>query len=244
MILFFRKSLRRGLLALCGGLLSFAAHAGLYEDFVLAVDLDDERTVVKLLDLGFDPNSVNYKGQPLVMAAMQDGQLKVAQRLLEAPDLKVNQRNVYGESPLMIAALKGQLLWTLILLERGAVADHAGWNALHYAATGKNVEVLEAILKRRVDVDARAPNGSTPLMMAAQYGSTEAVRRLVLAGADVTLTNAHGQTAVDYAKRAERFELAKWLQDLAIPDDDDGEAEEEAESAQHEAGSADGPKAK
>ena len=55
---------------------------------------------------------------------------------------------------------------------------------------------------------AASPNGTTPLMMAAQYGSNEAVQLLLDEGADPTLKNQLGLTAADFALRVSRTESA------------------------------------
>jgi ankyrin repeat protein len=53
-------------------------------------------------------------------------------------------------------------------------------------------------------IDAESPNGSTPLMMAAMYGSSETVKVLLDAGADTSIKNALGLTALDFAQKAHR----------------------------------------
>ena len=60
-------------------------------------------------------------------------------------------------------------------------------------------------------IDAASPNGTTPLMMAAQYGSAEMVKFLLDEGADPTLKNQLGLTAVNFAQRVSRSELAAQL---------------------------------
>jgi ankyrin repeat protein len=48
-------------------------------------------------------------------------------------------------------------------------------------------------------------------MMAAGYGTPEAVKLLLQEGADPTLRNELGLTAVDFAMRAERHDIAVLL---------------------------------
>ena len=56
----------------------------------------------------------------------------------------------------------------------GSVKAHAkglqGWSALHYAATNGHVQMMRLLLDNNAYLDAEAPNGNTPLMMAAQAG--------------------------------------------------------------------------
>jgi ankyrin repeat protein len=60
------------------------------------------------------------------------------------------------------------------------------------------------LLDHSAYIDAESPNGTTPLMMAAMYGSPEAVKHLIQAGADLTIKNQLGLTALDFAIRGQR----------------------------------------
>ena len=61
---------------------------------------------------------------------------------------------------------------------------------------------MELLLENHAYIDAESPNGTTPLMMAAHYGTPAAVKLLLEAGADPTLKNQLGLTAIDFARRA------------------------------------------
>jgi ankyrin repeat protein len=60
-------------------------------------------------------------------------------------------------------------------------------------------------------VNATSPNGSTPLMMAAQYGTEASVKLLLDRGADVKLRNQRELTAVDFARLSGREPLTRML---------------------------------
>jgi len=182
----------------------FKAVAGSYEDFFKAVQFDNVRTVQTLLQRGFDPNTVNPEGVPALMLAVREPSLKVAELLASWPQTKTEVRNANDESPLMLAALKGYLPLVKKLVANDADVNKPGWTPLHYAATGGHVAVLEFLLDESAYIDAESPNGTTPLMMAAMYGSPEAVKVLIQAGADLTLKNQLGMTALDFAVRGQR----------------------------------------
>ena len=57
-------------------------------------------------------------------------------------------------------------------------------------------------------IDAESPNGSTPLMMAARYGSADSVKLLLDSGADATIKNALGLSALDFAQTAGHADAA------------------------------------
>lgn len=128
--------------------------------------------------------------------------------LLESPQTNVELRNAKDESPLMLAAIKGQQDLVTQLIKRDADINKPGWTPLHYAATGGHLAIMKQLLDNFAFIDAQSPNGTTPLMMAAMYGSTDAVKLLLAEGADVTMKNQLGMTAVDFANRANRSEAA------------------------------------
>lgn len=184
------------------------AHAGSYEDFFKAVQLDDARTVQALLQRGFDPNTRDPKGQHGLFLALREPSLKVARTLIEWPKTDVEARSAEDESPLMMAALKGQLELARLLIDRGADVNKPGWAPLHYAATHGHLALMQLLLDEHAYIDAESPNGSTPLMMAAHYGTPQAVQLLLDAGADPLLKNRLGLSAIDFALRANRRDVA------------------------------------
>ena len=185
-------------------LFSFWATAGSYEDFFKAVQFDNVRVVQGLLQRGFDPNTVNPDGVPALMLAVREPSLKVAELLAAHPDTKTEVRNSNDESVLMLAAIKGYLELVQKLVDNDADVNKTGWTALHYAASGGHVPVIAHLLEHSAYIDAESHNGTTPLMMAAMYGSPEAVKHLIQAGADLTIKNQLGLTALDFAVRGER----------------------------------------
>jgi uncharacterized protein len=191
------------------------AHAGAYEDFFTAVSRDDAATVVMLLRRGFDADSRDPKGQPAITLAVQRGSGRVVQALLGHPMLDVNVLNQAGESALMLAAIKGDVPLCEQLLAHGARAELPGWAPLHYAASGPSPRVVELLLAHGVAVDSESPNRSTPLMMAARYGSEESVQLLLAKGADPKRRNERDLNAGDFARLAGRERLAERLSGMA-----------------------------
>jgi len=178
----------------------FLAHAGSYEDFFAAVKKDDAATVAALLARGLDPNTLGPEGLTGLFMAVRSGAGKVAGVLLDAPAIDVECRNAVDESPLMLAALRGDLPLAQALISRDADVNKTGWTPLHYAASRGQLAVIDLLLEHNAYIDAESPNATTPLMMAAGYGNVQATRALLQAGADPKLKNAEGLTALDFAQ--------------------------------------------
>lgn len=188
------------------------AHAGAYEDFFRAIELDNGTAVADLLRRGFDPNALDPRGQPALVLALRDDSRKAAAALIAAKDLRVEERNAKDESALMMAALRGNLPAARALIELDADINKTGWTPLHYAASGTSpdaVAMVKLLLEESAYIDAASPNGTTPLMMAVRYGQGDVARLLVEEGADPTLKNQLGLTALDFARQADRADMVE-----------------------------------
>lgn len=211
-----RRSLLRIALALSAGPVLAAERSAkeraLDEELLKAAELDRGSHVVTLLLRGADVNARDAKRQSALHIAIREESEHAVEGLLKDPLLDVNALNLNGETPLMLAALKGRLDWVKTLVKRGALINEPGWNALHYAASGPDNGVCAWLLSQGAEIDALSPNGTTALMMAAGYGSTLAFEALLAAGADVRLRNQQGMDAADFARRAGRTQLLEQLQ--------------------------------
>ena len=108
-----------------------SSFAGSYEDFFSAIARDDAGAVQQLLARGFDPNTRDPKGNIGLMLAIREPAPKVAQLLAAAPKIEVNDVSAQGESPLLLAALQGQLALAEVLIKKGADVNKTGWTPLH-----------------------------------------------------------------------------------------------------------------
>jgi uncharacterized protein len=193
----------------------FPASAQSFEAFFRAVSRGDGQTVAALLARGFDPNARDANGQTALHLALRDDSPTVVEALLAHPAVDVNAQNEVGESPLMMAALRGQLTAAERLLARGAKVHQTGWAPVHYAATGPEPRLLALLLDRGAPLEAESPNRSTPLMMAAGYGPEASVVLLLARGADTKRRNDRDFDAAAFARQSGREFLQQRLQPAA-----------------------------
>lgn len=185
-----------------------SALAGSYDDFFKAIKEDNPVVLSNLMNRGFDVNTISPQGEYALILAFREPRLKAARVLIGWPNLNAEVRSAQDESPLMLAALHGLLAECQGLIERGADVNKPGWAPLHYAATNGHLAVMQLLIDENAYLDAESPNGSTPLMMAAHYGTPSAVKLLLESGADPTLKNNLGLSAIDFAHQANRVESA------------------------------------
>ena len=179
------------------------SNAGSYDDFIAAVTFDQAQTIERLLARGFDPNTINEKGVPGLLLALQSEAKKAAWVLAQHPKTNVNVETANGETPLMLAAIQNQIELCQLLIDRGADVNRPGWTPLHYAATRGHREAIRLLLEHDAYIDSESAQGVTPLMMAARYGSPLSVKLLLEEGADPTLADSNNATALDWAASAD-----------------------------------------
>jgi uncharacterized protein len=120
----------------------------------------------------------------------------VIQSLLQA-GANVNQRDEFGNTPLMIAADRSNLAIVELLLAAGAdvrATNESGFTALMNAADHGNITIVKTLIKAGSDVRARSKAGFSALYMALRHvcendRSCDTIKKLVTvlvdSGADV-----------------------------------------------------------
>ena len=187
--------------------LSFCAIGSVYAqtddqitDFTKAAKFNDISTVKSLVSKGVSPNTTDPKGEPMLNLAIRDKSDDVIAYLISNKATDVDLSNKYGETPLMIASIEGNLPVVKTLIEqKNAKIDHIGWTPLHYACSRGHLDVARYLISKGAIVDAKSPGNTTPLMMAVQSGNEELIKLLLDKGADLQLQNANGFTAIDIA---------------------------------------------
>ena len=71
---------------------------------------------------------------------------------------------------------------------------------LHLATNSPSMDVLGLLLQSDIDINAQNDDGLTALHVAAMWGRSEAVDKLLLCGADPSLRDVDNMLPFDYAK--------------------------------------------
>lgn len=196
-------------------LLSSSASADDVDDWFIAIQNDYAGKVEDMLKAGFDPNTVETKrGDSGLIFAMRENANRVLDLLLADKRTKLNISAFNGDNALMIACYKGNEQAVLKLLKKGAKVDKNGWTPLHYAAANGNNNIVKMLLAHDAFVNAASPNGTTPVMMAAEAGHIYTVKLLYDNGADLTITNQQKMSAIDFANMNQNTAIAEGIQYL------------------------------
>jgi len=194
-------------------LMPLSAQAGSYEDYITAVKMDAPRELQALIKRGLGPNVIEpQRGYSALTLSIREDSMKAFDVLFNTPgiDLEVKAKN--GDTALMIAAFYGNQRVVKLLLDKEVEVNRPGWTALHYAAINGNPNIIKQLLDASAYIDAESPDDKmTPIMLAAMRGRLFAVRLLKEEGADLTLKNIDGMTALDLARHFDQKEVVEEL---------------------------------
>ena len=181
-------------------------------DFTKAAKFDDVSEVKSLIQAGVSPNTLDPKGNPMLIVAIRDKSLQVADLLLANKAIDVNLMNKSGENPLMMASIEGELpLVETLVLKNKAEVNKSGWTPLHYACTTGKLSVAEFLIAKGAKVNALSPSETTPLMMAVSSGNDLLIKLLLDNGADLRMRNHEGYSAIDVAALFSKDDIREGL---------------------------------
>lgn len=171
------------------------------------------RELVAALSQAEEEHTDAYGNTTLHHACWND-QGEVVKVLLAKDKSSVNKPNDEGDSPLMLAVRKSNLVITELLLAAGAKTDLSnadGVLPLHIAADHGDLYVGKALLAAGAGINEKTSDGQTPLILAAQSGRNDFTAMLIEETADVNAVDNDQHSALYYATEAGFTEIVEQL---------------------------------
>jgi ankyrin repeat protein len=177
----------------------------------LSIRYWNENLLEKVIESGADVNHINknkwttleyvtaFHFQNMDSDISTNNQYKVLKRagshdtfftyLLSNDYPNVEQSIISGVDPNQL--IQGK---TMTLLE---LNDNSSWHPLHFTAYLGHKEITALLLSHDVDINVQTDNGHTPLYIAVENGRIDLANYLIENGADTSIHDSFGRTALD-----------------------------------------------
>ncbi|KAL1487946.1 hypothetical protein ABEB36_015329 [Hypothenemus hampei] len=195
------------------------------EYFLKEILLKDDYTVIRaLLNAKLLKDKITniqlqeeYYNTGILFQAARENNVGIASFVLDNfKDANVDVTNNYNMTVLHRATESGSLDMIQFLVGKSAnveAIDNYGNTVLHNAATSDNLDTVKFLVnKKNVNINAKNNENNTVLHLAVKNGRCDIVQFLLKKGADVTLENENGATALDLAKQFQHQKMIGLLQ--------------------------------
>lgn len=167
--------------------------------------------VLALLERGAQPNAQDVWGHPALLTAAGQGHTAIVQALLDK-GADVNTKDISGNTALTLAVLNGHEPVVRLLTAREA-AVNVNPAALFGVVERGHASVVQTLLEKGADFNARDSRGATLLIVAAGKGQAGVCQALLERGADVSAKATNGATALMGAASGGHSVIVKALLD-------------------------------
>ncbi|XP_046567997.1 ankyrin repeat and KH domain-containing protein mask-like [Haliotis rubra] len=154
--------------------------------------------------------------------ACAGGHVEVTKYILSQNTVDINSRRNDNRTPVMIAGRWGHRDVVELLVDHRAnlsLRDVHGYNILHLGSHGEHVEVLKYVLSQDTeDINSRANDNKTPVMVAGRRGHKDVVELLVKKGANLTLRDARSDNILHLACRGGHVGVVEYVLSQGIVD--------------------------
>ncbi len=184
-----------------------------------AVQMASPEMVEFLIAHGADVNERDRDGWTAAMQAAYLDKSDVV-KILAKHGADLNTQTPQNLTALGVSTQYGKDQAAITLLELGADPGRAigegGYTPLMLATANHSEPLVQALLKRGADVNARNSGGVTALMIAAANGRADMVELLLHAGANSQVKNDRGDTALSIAREKGDEKVIKLLGEPAV----------------------------
>ena len=195
---------------------------------ILATTRGHSEVVEFLLEMGANIESRSKKEDTPLMRAITHNRYDVAEMLL-SKGANPEAVNIYGDSALFRAICKRSTELIDLLLDSGASRSFRmkGFSPMTIAAKHGSTEMVQHLIDRGFDINAKDSCGCTPIHGAITSLNPEVVRLLIVAGAHVGVVDeSMGRTALSLAVCEGSLDIVKLLIECGVnvnSADDNGE---------------------
>ncbi|XP_046577420.1 ankyrin-1-like [Haliotis rubra] len=189
---------------------------------LLAVAFGNRAAFEYLVEMGADLLAVDIFGNSVLHFACQGGYMDIVKYVLKQNIGDINTMADDGRTPALIAAVSGHSALFEYLVKRGAdlsVVDEDGYNILHLSCEGGNMDIVKYVFKLNVvDINARADEGQTPALIAADFGHSAVLEYIVKRGADLSVVDEDGYNVLHVACEGGDLDTVKYVLNLNVVD--------------------------
>ena len=188
-------------------------------DLVQAVEMKDHRALSQAIANGAEIDARNGKGQTALLIAVWNNDIEAARLLIEA-GADVNVKDALQDSPYLVAGAHGRNEILKMILQNGAdlnSVNRFGGTAIIPAAEKGHPETVSLLIAAGADVNHVNDLGWTALMEAVVLSDggplhQDIVKRLLEGGADRSIPDKEGVTALEHAKQRGFTEMVALLE--------------------------------
>ncbi len=153
--------------------------------------------------------------EDLLFKAIEEENVQEVETLLQK-GAKVEKKNEDGNTPLHVAAYKGNVDIIEILLKFGANPHERNYRdgkkcPLHYAVIQGNIKAARVLLKSTNELYCRAENSASSLHLAARDGNISMITSLCKNGARIYYQDTYGHTPVYWAAQYGKEEALEFF---------------------------------
>lgn len=193
--------------------------SSMIDKFLAAARSNDIEALKHGLNHGVPVDSRDKRGRTALLIATHANALDASRLLIDA-GADVNAKDDLRDSPYLYAGAEGRLEILKMTVAAGADLESVnryGGTALTPAAHHGHVDVVRYLITTNVDINQVNKLGWTALLEAVILGDggktyQEIVSLLIKAGADTSIGDENGVTAIEHARARDQFKVIKLLE--------------------------------
>ena len=196
-----------------------------YKPVQYAVEKDNVEVMEALLQYHdkFDINMVDGINHSLAHYAVENDSVNILPSLASVPNINLDMKNDYGNTPLLLAVLSHKTSIVRVLLQYRNLIDinsqnNDGNTALHVACEKRQADIVDLLLEAGCNLSIRNNHGYIPFHSACAIGDIDILRKLLFHKDtfDINTTDADGNTALDIAMKKNQYNICQVLKEAGI----------------------------